>query len=346
MGYRIPVVLCTLASFSISNAFWPAQLSPYRSITRIERSLRDGRSRTVRHAVQMGGGPPQNTVVVTGASRGLGREIALQAARQGHQVIGLARRSDDLTSLNEELKACGGPFSGTVECDLSQPDSMSRATQQILMKTRHIAVLVHNAGQVGPVQPMSKVSTATVKECIDVNLVAVDYLTRRLLPLLGDHMSSKREEKSFNDSPLSSILKPKLLSRICILSSDAAHIPYPTLSTYCVAKAGLLMWGRCAALELAPHGISVVAIQPGVIDTRLQAQLRAIEPEDFPEHSIFMGYQTEGMLKPPQEVAAKLLPLILHHPASFSGAEFDVSQEDWPALIAQCQPDKEFSMMV
>jgi NAD(P)-dependent dehydrogenase (short-subunit alcohol dehydrogenase family) len=89
-------------------------------------------------------------------------------------------------------------------------------------------------------------STAkSFKETLDVNLIAVDYLTRRLLPILGDHRSSER--KDVETSKDFSLLKTRLLSRICVVSSAAAHRPVPNWSSYCVAKAGLLMWSRCAA---------------------------------------------------------------------------------------------------
>ncbi|KAG5190261.1 hypothetical protein JKP88DRAFT_266961 [Tribonema minus] len=284
------------------------------------------------------GAAGKSTVVVTGASRGFGRALALEAAREGHPVIGLARRSADLDSLGKELEAF--PGSCVLECDLGIPDSMARATTQIMMRTRHVGTLVHAAGRLGPIGNLAKSTASSFKEGLDVNLVAVDYLTRRLLPLLGDHRATGTPPAAGAAlREAASLLPPRLLSRVCVISSGAAHTPVASWSTYCVAKAGLLMWARCAAVDLAQYGISVIALSPGVLDTAMQAEIRAADPDDFPEHGLFTGYHAAGALADPAEVAARVLPLLLHHPASLSGAEYAADSDSLDVVLRLCSAD-------
>jgi NAD(P)-dependent dehydrogenase (short-subunit alcohol dehydrogenase family) len=83
---------------------------------------------------------------------------------------------------------------------------------------------------------------------------------------------------------------------------------------YCAAKAGLDHFTRCSALDEAqrPHGARLVSLAPGVIDTDMQGQLRAGDPEAFPDLQRFVQLQRQGQLSSPDEAAARVLAFLNH----------------------------------
>lgn len=213
---------------------------------------------------------------------------------------------------------------------------------------RHVEALIHCAGWAGPALPLSKVTASQFQETLNVNLISVDYLTRRLLPLLGDHKATQTPG-SGPRSPASvdrSLLKSKLLSRVSVVSSGSAHRPVPMLGAYCVAKAGLLMWARCEAEELRQHGISVVAVQPGIIAIEGGGVAQVgLEPEEIDTSADVAGWRPEGLALTPDDAASKMLPLLLYHPPEFSGGEYHMDAQGVEELLAKCIANAEFAML-
>ncbi|CAM9362816.1 unnamed protein product [Chrysoparadoxa australica] len=286
-----------------------------------------------------------DTVVVTGASTGLGREIALESARVGHPVIALGKAGPELEALGEELDDI---ISGcaTVECDLADADSMARASQALMLRTKRIAALIHNAGQMQgeSTGPMGKSTTSNFKKDLEVNLLGPDYLTRRLLPLLGDGKASARgvQEKDATDS----VLPRKLLSRVAVVTSGAAFTPVPSHYSYCVAKAGLVMWARCAAAELASSGVSVISVQPGGgAPMEEEIKTNALATEELVPSQVHEMFQPDAAShKRAVEEAKRLLPILLYHPIDFSGEAFDSDDSDnWDSLMQRCRPGVEYA---
>ena len=241
--------------------------------------------------------------IVTGASKGIGREISLQLAAQGHPVIGLARSSDELKKVSESLaESCPGSFS--IACDLSLSADIQVATKQIHEQFGWIAGIVHNAGTIFPINSMASSDMAQWTHSIQANLIGVQDLTQRLMPLLGGPEQS----------------------RITTISSGASLRPVQSWSAYCVSKAGLDMWAKCLAAEGADSNISAIAVAPGVVDTGMQSDIRSANPEQFPSHGDFVSLYTDGHLTQSKDVAAQLCPLILNHSMEQSGQRFDVRE--------------------
>tara|TARA_B100000902_G_C27270773_1_gene896160 strand:+ start:847 stop:1593 length:747 start_codon:yes stop_codon:yes gene_type:complete len=241
--------------------------------------------------------------IVTGASRGIGREISLQLAAQGHPVIGLARPSNELNEIGELLAAsCKGSFS--LACDLSLSTEIQSAAEHISEQFDWIAGIVHNAGTIFPINSIANSDMNQWTHSIHANLIGVQDLTQRLMPLLG------------GDSQ----------SRITTISSGASLRAIESWSAYCVSKAGLDMWAKCLAAEGAVGNISAISIAPGVVDTGMQSDIRAANPEHFPSHADFISLHTDGHLTQSKDVAAQLCPLILHHSMEQSGQRFDVRE--------------------
>ena len=246
-----------------------------------------------------------HTYVVTGASRGLGKSISTQLAKTGVKVVLLARDSENLNA-TEELVKGDSPESFAVACNLANVSDIQAAIEIICSGCERIDGIIHNAGVINPVIPASMAESEEWNQNLQVNLLSVQQLTKGLIPLMGGDKQS----------------------RITTISSGASLRPVQSWSAYCVAKAGLDMWTRCIASELEAKNISAIAIAPGIVDTGMQEDIRASDPENFPDHSNFVSYHSDGMLVDAEMVASKLMPLITNHEMSQTGERFDVRELD------------------
>ena len=243
---------------------------------------------------------------ITGASRGLGRALGEALVAAGHHVIALARSVDDTEAWSTATQGSGAAVV-PLHLDLADGASITDAATHLLahpLVAEHgLSGLVHNAGDVRPVGSMSDVDDAAWARSMQVNLVGVQQFTRSVWPAML-HGGC----------------------RVVTISSGASLRPIHGWSAYCVAKAGLDMWARMLAVEGADLGIEAVAVAPGVVDTAMQATIRGAGPEGFPSHADFVGLHHEGHLVPPDDVAERLLPVLLDGARFPSGQRFDVRE--------------------
>jgi benzil reductase ((S)-benzoin forming) len=215
-------------------------------------------------------------LVITGASRGLGAAVAIQAVAAGHRVLGIARGDS----------AAGD----SLALDLGQPEQierrLARAIAERIADDVDRYVLVNNAATVEPVG--GDYDAVGAGRHIALNLTAAIVASRVFCRTL---------------QPVSA---PK---RIVNISSGASTRAIEGWSLYCASKAGLDQFGRVLALEQqrADHPVDVVGVSPGVIDTAMQARIREADPAAFPDLDYFRALQAEGRLATPDEVAGKLL---------------------------------------
>lgn len=241
--------------------------------------------------------------IVTGASKGIGRSVAIKIAEAGFPVIALARQSPELDEVGKRL-AQVQPESYSLACDLSDSVAIKMVCEQIDESTDWIAGIVHNAGTIHPVHPMQGAGIDDWSLSLRVNLIGVQDLTQRLIGKMGGASQS----------------------RVTTISSGASLRPVESWSAYCVSKAGLDMWTRCLAAESKDKNISAIAVAPGIVDTGMQLQIRSVSPELFPSHSDFVSLYTDGHLAESDDVAQLLLPLILEQTMEQSGQRFDVRE--------------------
>ena len=241
--------------------------------------------------------------LVTGASKGLGRSICDILASNGFTVIGIARKSKELSSLENNLKKINAN-SATFACDLSSENQIALTAAKITNDFPMIHGLIHNAGIIGPVGSMFNVETNLWNETIQVNLLAVQQLTKLLY---------------------TSMVKAQRC-RVTTISSGAAVNSLESWSAYCTSKAGLEMWTRSLADEGSSHGISAVSVAPGIVDTDMQATIRSVSVDDFPMVERFIGFHNNGDLVAPDVVADSLYELITNHSMDDSGNRFDVRE--------------------
>ena len=116
------------------------------------------------------------TYVVTGASKGIGRAICLELAKAGATVSLLARQSEALRETTQEVQSIS-PNSFAVACDLANPDMVAQSATEILSSVSQLDGLVHNAGDIHPIQPLFKADPSQWSRSMMVNLVGVQHLT-------------------------------------------------------------------------------------------------------------------------------------------------------------------------
>jgi short-subunit dehydrogenase len=185
------------------------------------------------------------TILITGATAGIGRTTALHLAKRGHRVIASGRKSDLLASLREEAKKDGATID-TVLLDVTRAESIAQAVAEIERMTggRGVDVLVNNAGY-GLVGPMSEVSDADLRAQYDTNVFGLMSVTRAFLPAMIE----------------------RRYGRVVNVSSMGGRMTFPFMGAYNSTKYAVESLSDAMRAELRPFGIDVVLIEPGVIKT-------------------------------------------------------------------------------
>jgi len=223
-------------------------------------------------------------VLVTGGSSGIGRACALALAREGAAVLVAGRRAERLADVVRAIEDAGGrakSATGDVR-DAATADALVAAT---LAGFGRLDAVVHAAGVIGN-GGVIDLSIEEWDRVMDSNLRSIVLLTRAAAqPLIASRGS------------------------MAIISSVAGMRPYANLAAYCVSKAAVDMYTRCAALDFAPHGVRVNAVNPGVVVTELHTVTHAIA--DYPgflERS--KTTHPLGRVGKPEEIASLVLFLL------------------------------------
>jgi NAD(P)-dependent dehydrogenase (short-subunit alcohol dehydrogenase family) len=211
--------------------------------------------------------------LVTGASRGIGAAIAKAYAREGAQLVLLARTVGALEEMDDAIRAEGAPPALLVPLDLRDFDAIDRLGASLYERYGKLDVLVANAGILGALSPTSHIDPKVWQQVIDINLTANYRLIRSLEPLL------KRSEAG----------------RAVFLTSGAARGVRPYWGAYAVSKAGLESLVRDWGGELLKTNLKVNLVNPGATRTALRA---AAYPTEDPES-----------LKTPEEIAEAFVQL-------------------------------------
>ncbi|MDO8398878.1 MAG: SDR family oxidoreductase [Bradyrhizobium sp.] len=179
--------------------------------------------------------------LVTGASSGIGANLARELARDGHDLVLAARRVEPMRILAEELKAAGARCT-IVAADLSKSGAAAALVRELETQGLSVDVLINNAG-LGINGRFDTSDPLRVAEILQVNVVALTELTRLLLP----SMVKRRKGK------------------VMLVASTAAFQPGPQMAVYCASKTYVLSFGEAIAYEL--RGVSVTTLCPGATDT-------------------------------------------------------------------------------
>ncbi|HWW08757.1 MAG TPA: SDR family NAD(P)-dependent oxidoreductase [Candidatus Acidoferrales bacterium] len=215
------------------------------------------------------------TVLITGASRGLGRALALAAAREGATLALCARGSEDLEAVATACRQHGGDVLA-VTADVAEPRDVERLASTALARLGVIDILVNNASELGPV-PLPHLTDAppsALEPVLRTNVLGPLRLTQAVLGGM--------------------LLRGRGL--VVNISSDAAVNGYPGWGLYSASKAALDALTRSWAAELEGTGVRVISVDPGDMDTAMH---RAAIPDADPSE-----------LARPGDVAERLIGLL------------------------------------
>ena len=233
--------------------------------------------------------------VVTGASRGIGRAIALELAGRGSDLVLLARTREALEGVAQEC-ASRGARCRVVPVDLSEAASIGAAAEEALKAFGRVDHLVNNAGITSDGLLM-RMKRADWDRVLAVNLTGAFEMTRAVIP----------------------VMVRARYGRIVNVSSVVALMGNPGQANYCAAKAGLVGFTKSLAREVASRSITVNAVAPGFIDTEMT---RALAPEARDRMS---GLIPLGRLGTAEDVASGVAFLLTPGAAYITGEVLNIS---------------------
>ena len=222
----------------------------------------------------------KSLVWISGASSGIGEALARTVPDEGARVIGISRRAPAGIA--------------HLEADLSDASSWSDVGASFERELAGFAgervVFVHAAGTLEPIGFAGEVPTEAYTANVVLNSAVPQVLGHRFLAAAADVEASRH---------------------LVMLTSGAASSVYEGWSSYGAAKAAIDQWVRDVGAEQARRGgVHVMAVAPGTVDTGMQAQLRAVAENDFPQRQKFLDLHEAGRLSDPDDVARRIWALL------------------------------------
>ena len=216
------------------------------------------------------------TVLVVGASSGIGRSIAIQFAREGSNVMASARRQDRLQMLQNELAEENIDI-GISTADASNAAAMEELAARTVEQFEKIDILVYASGTNTPDRAMAKLSLKSWDEVICVNLNGAYYATRAVLPAM-------RERKS---------------GHLIYIASISGIVPDISGAAYQASKRGMLGMAHAIRVEEKENNIRTCVVCPGIVNTEIlekrpvkptaEILANALQPEDVAEAVLFVA---------------------------------------------------------
>jgi len=188
------------------------------------------------------------TALITGASSGIGLELARLFARDGYDLVLVARRREKLEALGKDLTQRHGISCRAIAADLADPTAPAALVRQVEAASVQVDVLVNNAG-FGELGLFAETDLETARGMIEVNVTALTALTKLLLP----GMLARRRGRVLN------------------VASTAGFAPGPLMAVYYATKAYVISFSEALAEELRGSGVSVTVLCPGPTITEFQS---------------------------------------------------------------------------
>ncbi len=230
--------------------------------------------------------------VVTGASRGLGAGLAVHFAGSGLHLGLCARHRPVLaartrpTARDGRVEAAEAPVLSAV--DVTDSAAVAHFAEEVVARFGRIDLWVNNAGLLGPIAPLAESDLAESARVVEVNVIGA----------LNGSAAFARHVRSRRGGGV-----------LVNVSSGAAATAYEGWAAYCASKAAVDQLTRVVALEGARYGLRAYALSPGLVDTDMQAAIRASDESSFPQVERFRRAATEHRFNSPGWVAEHVLAL-------------------------------------
>jgi NAD(P)-dependent dehydrogenase (short-subunit alcohol dehydrogenase family) len=226
------------------------------------------------------------TVLITGASTGIGRASVLRMAAEGWRVFATVRREDDA----EELRRAGSERVEPLRLDVTDPDQIAATAERVgaEVSAGGLTGLVNNAG-IAVMAPLETIPIEDLRHQLEVNLISQVAVTQAMLPLIRTARG-----------------------RVVFLSSIGGRMALPFGAPYHASKYGIEAVTDCLRQELRPWGIEVIAIEPGSIDTpiweRGEQRADAAAEKAPPAQEALYGEQIESFRGAVRRTAERGIP--------------------------------------
>jgi len=249
----------------------------------------------------------RRTALVTGASQGVGKVIAVRFAQEGARVVLAARSREGLEGTAAEITGAGGSAL-VAPTDLREPGDVDALARRIDAELGGLDALVCNAGIAGPTSELWNVTLEEWEETLRVNVTGTFLLCRALLPSMLRRGSGT----------------------VVVIGSATGKRPFPGRTPYATSKMALVGLVRTLAVELGPVGVRVNLISPGAIDgPRIESVIRAQAQATGSSYEAVYGEFTRASplrrLVAPADIAAAALFLASDASASITGEDMNVS---------------------
>lgn len=229
--------------------------------------------------------------IVTGTSSGIGEALARKLILDGHGVFCISRRvNESLTDLALSLEIRMWYFETDLGNLLLIPQLIKDIFDKIARQNITGISLINNAGILEPMTFAGNYSPEALAQHLHVNLLAPMLITNEFI-------------KHTRDFPIA--------KNVINISSGAANSPYEGWGPYCSSKAGLDMFTKTTALEQkhAEYPVRIISVAPGIVNTRMQTQIRQSPEENFTQRRKFEKLYRDNLLSNPAEVAEKIIRL-------------------------------------
>jgi len=220
--------------------------------------------------------------IVTGAGRGLGRASSLEMAKEGASLVILSRTPLELKETAKSIKTLGAEVI-PITADVSKPKDIERVVDRTIKHFKKVDILMNNAAIIGPVSPVFMIDQKEWEEALNINLRGPYLFSKEVIP----YMIKRGRGKIVN------------------ITSGLGEVVMPPFAAYSVSKAGLIHLTKIMAEELEYHNIQVNGLDPGVMATKMQEEIRNFGPDILGNeiYNEFVSMKERGILKPPEKIA-------------------------------------------
>lgn len=207
------------------------------------------------------------TILITGATSGIGRAIAVKFAEQGNRIVITGRRQNRLDELQKEILALGKSEVKSLCFDVRQKEAVYTAIDSLPKEWKEIDILVNNAGLASGLNSIQEGDIEDWEKMIDTNVKGLLYVTRKIAPLMIDRQKG----------------------HIINIGSIAGKEVYPNGNVYCATKHAVDALTKAMRIDMLQHGIKVSQIAPGAAETEFS--MVRFHGDEERASKVYQGYQ-------------------------------------------------------